>query len=1013
MPNDAAKLTERDLQDHAAWIEGLARALARDEHTAQDLVQDAYVAALEHPPQSATPLRPWFAKVVRNAFLSRRRGEVASARKEAQASSSDVLARLESERLLFEALEALEEPLRSTLVARYLGRESAADIARRTNVPAASVRWRIQRGLERMRALLAERGRERGKPLSALLAPLFPNALPGPAALITSSLTGWFAMQASMKIAAALLVAVTGVGWWLTRTPEREEPRELAEAPENVPANPLPAPLAGPDAADATKRDARLPQALPTPASSGVTALPTAGTLNTSAAVEARLVDRRSHGVIGTLSAIVAEHEMDSASDTDGRCRLEFAAISEEHLPGHVIARAPNMATRFVDVNLAPNKTVALGELILEPGARASGVVLLPNGQPAAGARVVAAQPSSYENEATALRCGPDEPELSPSTLCDSEGRFQLEGIPAERLFLWAGMHDMRWSHTSLLEFEPLGSIEDIRLRLLPLEREDHIAGIVLDPAGEPVPNARLRYRVSQGGATNLGNFAVDANGRFDERVRKSAPHDLTASDPDARFAAVVRVQVEPGELQLVLQLGLVRAMTVEVVDGAGMAVSNFGASLMAPDGFSTLKRFAEADHPDGRMQFDLSSSGVRLDIRARGFDIARLGPFDAQSAPELVRAVLVPLPGIQGRVVVGEKPIGGAKLFLHRITWPGMSVNHNGFISRLDPTVQATAESDADGRFFLTARESGDFALLVEAAGHARGELELRNYEKDVGASGVLVPMVPGGALEGLVRVAPGRSPEGTIVAINRGDLHPRTQRVGADGQFNFEGLTPGGWSVRQSQFEVSGDSGTAMSSREERDAFPVDVQVRADQVAHFDLDLSDERPCVLSGQLSIDGRPASEWRATFWPDSDGVVNETLPSTVLDAEGRFEFSATQPGYRRVRFVPPLQVKNTLGLALRIEVLRGENYVERALHTGRVEGRAAVGAGRMLAKGRYDAELTYYCAIEPDADGRYVLDGLPAGSVSIDELQMNAAGGGTWNEVRGFDLAPGQKLILD
>jgi hypothetical protein len=639
--------------------------------------------------------------------------------------------------------------------------------------------------------------------------------------------------------------------------------------------------------------------------------------------------------------------------------------------------------------------------------------VFLPDGSPARGALVIAAQPSAYQNAGAAARCGPDEQERVPNTVCDIEGRFELEGIPAERLFVWAGLQGMRWSHTELLSFEALNSIDGVELHLVALQREDHIAGVVLDPEGQPLPYANLRYRVVLGGSTNIGNFKVDEHGRFDERLRVFAPHDLTASDPNKRLAASVLSQVAPGELELVLQLGVRRSMSVEVVDSTGVAVSNFGAVLIGPDGFSTLERFAEAERPEGRMEFELPSSGTFLEIRARGFDVVRLGPYDPQSAPAVVRAVLTALPGIQGRVLAGETPVADARLVMHRISWPGLSVNHNGFMSRLDPGIQAQTQSDADGRFFLTARESGDFAILIEAAGFARSEVAVLNYQKSVGVSGVQGALEAGGALEGLVLVAQGRSPEGTIVAINRGDLHPRTQRVGVDGRFYFEGLTPGGWTVRQSNFEVDADGGTAISSRSERDAFPEDVQVRTGETAHCDLDLSDERLCVLRGQITIDGKPASEWRATFWPDSDGVVNETLPATVLDAEGRFEFSATQPGFRRVRFAPPLQAKGGVNLTLRTQVLRGENHVERALRTAQVEGRAAIGAGRMYGDGRCDPELSYFVGILPDEDGRYVLSGLPAGTLRIMEKPANAVDGAGWHEVRNVDLAPGQRLVLD
>ena len=818
-------------------------------------------------------------------------------------------------------------------------------------------------------------------------------------------------MQATLKVAAGVLVALAGVGWWLTSSPDREEPRVLAEAPLNSLSAAVQAPLAGPELANQARRDASLPQMPQAPTASEPASASEAA--KGPAVVQARLVDQRGRGVSGTLSALFAEVESTTASDSEGRCRLEFAAIDDENLPRSVIARAPNMATRFVGVKLEAGVTISLGELVLAPGSRASGVVLLPDGRPAVGARVIAAQPSSRRDDAVAARCGPDEQELVPACNCDNEGRFHLEGIPSGRLFLWAGLRDMRWTHTKLLEFAPMESIDDVQLRLVPLAREDHIAGLVLDPAGAPLPGARLRYRVQYNDSTSMGDIPVDSAGRFDYRLEVSAPHDLTASDPRNGFAAATQLQVEPGELNLVLQLGLRRTIVVQVVDAAGVAVTQFGAALSDADGFGSIKRFAEAEHADGRMEIELPASGVSIYIRASGFDTAELGPFDLKTAPETVRAVLVQLPGIQGRVVVGGKPLAGARLSLHRISWPDSSVDYNGFPSRLDPGVQAQGTSDDDGRFFLTARESNDFALLVESAGQALSELEIRGFEKSVGASKLLISMSSGGSIEGAVRVATGRSPEGTLVAINRGDLHPRTQRVGADGHFSFEHLTPGGWTVRSSEHEIGVDGSVAISSREERDAFPVDVHVHEGETTHFDLDLSDERPCVLRGRITIDGRPASEWRAVFWPDTNGVANVTLPSTLLDPEGRFEFSAAEPGYRRVRFAAPSHGGSELELVLRVEVLRGENHVERKLATGRVEGRSPVGTPRLIVEGSCDPELSYSASIQPGADGHYELEGLPCGYLKIQALPLANSGSTEWAELHALDLKPGQHLVLD
>ena len=57
---------------HTDWVRALARSLARDVDSAEDLAQDALVVALERPPRDASNLRGWFARVLHN--LQRERG---------------------------------------------------------------------------------------------------------------------------------------------------------------------------------------------------------------------------------------------------------------------------------------------------------------------------------------------------------------------------------------------------------------------------------------------------------------------------------------------------------------------------------------------------------------------------------------------------------------------------------------------------------------------------------------------------------------------------------------------------------------------------------------------------------------------------------------------------------------------------------------------------------------------------------------------------------------------------
>src|SRR5580765_5992909 len=101
----------------AGWIRSLARSLVEDSSRADDLVQQTFVAALEHPPGPATPLRRWLGAVVRNFARQDRRGErrrnereLAAARPEASASVHDVVDAIAVQRALFDAVLALDEP---------------------------------------------------------------------------------------------------------------------------------------------------------------------------------------------------------------------------------------------------------------------------------------------------------------------------------------------------------------------------------------------------------------------------------------------------------------------------------------------------------------------------------------------------------------------------------------------------------------------------------------------------------------------------------------------------------------------------------------------------------------------------------------------------------------------------------------------------------------------------------------------------------------------------------------
>lgn len=61
----SSRLPPRDLADLLPWFERAARRVARDPDVAEDLAQEACLAALRNPPAMDRPAAPWFIAVMR------------------------------------------------------------------------------------------------------------------------------------------------------------------------------------------------------------------------------------------------------------------------------------------------------------------------------------------------------------------------------------------------------------------------------------------------------------------------------------------------------------------------------------------------------------------------------------------------------------------------------------------------------------------------------------------------------------------------------------------------------------------------------------------------------------------------------------------------------------------------------------------------------------------------------------------------------------------------------------
>jgi RNA polymerase sigma-70 factor (ECF subfamily) len=172
--NDLARF-EAVMLPHLDAAYTLARYWARNEHDAEDIVQDAYLRALRHfgtyRGEGGASARAWLLAIVRNAAHSwRRRGRVdalstefddsAHSPEEMDERADAALDRGDARDTLRRALNRLAPEFREVIVLRELKGLSYKEISAVAGVPVGTVMSRLSRARSRLQeALHHEEGR--------------------------------------------------------------------------------------------------------------------------------------------------------------------------------------------------------------------------------------------------------------------------------------------------------------------------------------------------------------------------------------------------------------------------------------------------------------------------------------------------------------------------------------------------------------------------------------------------------------------------------------------------------------------------------------------------------------------------------------------------------------------------------------------------------------------------------------------------------------------------------------
>ncbi len=1007
----------------SGWVRAFAARLVRDPGEADDLAQETLLAARARAPEEREGLRPWLAGVLRNLAARGRRDrararerERVAARAEALPGADETVANDELRALVGEALVAIPEPYRSTLILRFFAGLDAVEIARREALPPATVRSRTKRGLELVREELDRRHGNR-QAWSALFVGLLDWKHVGAATGATIA-GGWIAMNAGWKIAAAAaaVVLTLSIGWWAVEG--------------RTPPSPAPAALARSQPAVLESLDGQEPVALPERGSndrasvSAPAVKPATDADSKAMVLEARAVDTAKRPIEG-VSMEIPGFVQRATSGADGMLHLSFPG--KEGFESKAWFKKKGWATRIVETLVKEGETVRLGDVVLEQACVITGHLEDSNGKRLGGNALVGPAEVPVKDPERVRTLGPGYTVEGPiaTTVIASwvDGTFTIDQAAPGVMRVWGLAEGHAWTSSEPFELHAGERRDGVVLKLEALDTRDRIGGVVLDPAGKAVESASIMAAFEwTEGATSLDQD-TRPDGSFSFVVQARVPHELRITDRQHRWSPLVLSPVQPGTIDLVARFEEPRWIELSVRERGGASVTKYQAELRQKErlctgidlGPLTWSLMSEA-HEGGIARLRLPNVAFELSIDAPGHDLAQLGPFDPHSVPARLEVELEKLQGVCGRVKLTGPVEGAVQVELlneHSNYWK------NGYRVLYGAWPAASTLAGADGSFCLDLRKSGRYwirAYVAQGRKHvALAELGPLDLDATRGATDLELVGGVGGTIEGLVLVPKGENSAGRIVAFNHADGEPFTLRTDAEGRFRAEHLAPGHWQVLSAPEELTGLR-TSWSTVAELEPPSEDklwtCSVRDGETTHVELDLRQEHSGTLDGQIEFSGGSCVGWtvalRETGALRSDGGA--TFSST-LESEGRFHFEFPRGGRYELDFTAPGEPGRTLTLQQFLKLDSGANSWEKRVAFTSLSGTGLPPESPegVVFEYRGSGEFEAHCRIVPDAQGKFALPLVLTGKGDIARYQNKSGDiGPTWTGMASFEALEGQ-----
>lgn len=592
--------SEAELLAHSSYLEELSRRLVTDPQSADDIVQDTWLAALESPPRHSINVSAWLGTVAgnnaRKQVRTRKRQtyrEHEVARPEGMPDLLDELDRTDALRTVASAVENLSEPYRTVVYLRYFENLPPREIAAQLDVGVGTIKSQLHRGLEKLREELhADFGRD-GADWRGILCACFGWPMPSggsevpPAAAAQPSLAAFHTMT-TLLILSGLLAVGFGSFWEPASSPNvvaAADSREGLERPivANTPTERTPVSTTTPVSAPTIDRNLHL-----------------------------LVVDEEGSPVSNAQLWLASEQDLTpiAVTNLDGTAdvplelddRVQPRVFSEMHAPiPEIEPRFGILATAdgcgdsllsWIEADALGNERLTIH--LTQAGFALNGVVKDAEGNPLAGVRIERHEPREGVRKSAAADLAVVS---TPSVESDALGRFAFDDLPV-------GLYWLRFDvpgFATTWRRKVQRTTDDIELEVT-LQRAGSAHGFVTDPNGQPVADAivwtqtpdevhRIETRTTETGEFRLEQVAPGRRFLFIE------------GGPDQRLAARMMLMIRPDKTaEYRAQLSPVPAIRVLVVDEEDRPRPNTAVFVRIKSS-TRIKRMQLTTDSEGRLE--------------------------------------------------------------------------------------------------------------------------------------------------------------------------------------------------------------------------------------------------------------------------------------------------------------------------------------------------------------------------------------------------------------------------